>query len=164
MQAFFTRHDLCVLFRGEWPRQAAHGLVRCFRGGIAMTGRNVIGVLTALTLGAAAITMPTTAEAGKGPVQNVTYVGDLHGARATAKVSYEPLREYTLMGGEIRSVGGSLYTFTADLVGNSGYATVVDHRDNVRFLARIDLTREGFSLTSNPFGPGMPTTYYFRKQ
>jgi hypothetical protein len=78
-------------------------------------------------------------------------------------VSFERLREYTLMAGEVRSPAG-YYTFTADLVGTSGYGEMLDHGQNQRFKVKIDLTQGGFTLTSNPFGPGTPTAYHFRKQ
>jgi hypothetical protein len=95
--------------------------------------------------------------------QNGNFVGDINGARAVAKVSFEPLREYTIMSGEIRS-NNFYYTFTADIVGTSGYGDIVDHSENTRFRIKIDITQNGFNLTSNPLGPGTPTTYYFVKQ
>jgi len=91
------------------------------------------------------------------------YVGDIDGTRAVANVSFEPLREYTVMAGEIRG-SNFYYTFKADIVGESGYGDILDHSDNSRFRIKIDLTSDGFTLTSNPFGPGTPTTYYFRRQ
>jgi hypothetical protein len=91
------------------------------------------------------------------------YVGDINGAQAVANVSFEPLREYTIMAGEIRS-NNFYYTFKADIVGESGYGDILDHSDNSRFRIKIDLTSDGFVLTSNPLGPGNPTTYYFRRQ
>ena len=98
-----------------------------------------------------------------GTFQNGNYAGDIHGAKAIANVSFEPLREYTIMSGEIRS-NNFRYTFTADIVGTSGYGTIVDHTENTRFQIKIDLTRNGFNLTSNPMGPGTPTTYNFVRQ
>jgi hypothetical protein len=95
--------------------------------------------------------------------QNGNYVGDVHGAKAFASVTFEPLREYTIMAGEIRS-NNFYYTFTADIVGTSGYGDIVDHNENTRFRIKIDITQNGFTLTSNPLGPGTPTTYYFVRQ
>ena len=94
---------------------------------------------------------------------NGNYVGDLHGSKAVANVSFEPLREYTIMSGEIRS-NEAYYTFTADIVGTSGYGDILDHRDGSRFQIKIDITSDGFTLTSNPLGPGTPTSYRFVKQ
>lgn len=94
------------------------------------------------------------------PYQNGNYIGDINGAEAVARVTFEPLREYTIMSGEIRS-NNFRYTFTADIVGTSGYGDIVDHNENTRFRIKIDLTRNGFNLTSNPLGPGTPTTYTF---
>lgn len=97
------------------------------------------------------------------PFQNGNYVGDIHGARAIARVTFEPLREYTIMAGEIRS-NNFYYTFTADIVGTSGYGDIVDHNENTRFRIKIDMTQNGFDMTSNPLGPGTPTTYHFVRQ
>lgn len=94
---------------------------------------------------------------------NGNYVGDLNGSRAVANVSFEPLREYTIMAGEIRS-NEAYYTFTADIVGTSGYGDILDHADGSRFRIKIDLMADGFILTSNPLGPGTPTSYRFVKQ
>jgi hypothetical protein len=58
---------------------------------------------------------------------------------ARAAVSFERLYNYVVMSGQIRS-GQFLYTFRTELVG---------------YL--------GFALTSNPFGPVMPTPYYFKR-
>jgi|GEM_PF-2876439 len=89
-----------------------------------------------------------------------SYVGNINGAEAVANVSFEPLREYTIMSGEIRS-SNFYYTFTADIVGSSGYGDITSHNDNERFRIKIDLTQDGFILTSNPFGPGTPSSYKF---
>lgn len=97
------------------------------------------------------------------PFQNGNYVGNINGAEAIARVTFEPLREYTIMSGEILS-NNFRYTFTADIVGTSGYGDIVDHKENTRFRIKIDLTQNGFNLTSNPLGPGTPTTYNFIRQ
>jgi hypothetical protein len=90
------------------------------------------------------------------------YGGDIHGARALAAVSFERLYNYVAMSGQIRS-GQFLYTFRAELVGYSGFGEIVSHVEGTRFQIKIDLTPTGFALTSNPFGPGMLTTYYFKR-
>jgi hypothetical protein len=99
------------------------------------------------------------------PVQmtSTSFVGDIHGARALAAVSFERLYNYVLMAGQIRS-GQFFYTFRTELVGASGFGEMLNHLDGQRFQIRIDLMPAGFALTSNPFGPGMPTTYYFKRQ
>jgi hypothetical protein len=95
-------------------------------------------------------------------VKHVKYTGNIHGAPAVALVSYEPLPNFTVMAGEVRS-NGFLYTFTANLVGSSGYGNVLDHQQNTTIQVRIDVTQNGFTVTTNPFGPGTPTVYYFKK-
>jgi len=99
------------------------------------------------------------------PVQVLTadYVGDIQGAPALATVSFEQLRDYVSMSGQIQS-GQFSYTFSAELVGASGFGEIVSHAEGTRFQIRIDLTPTGFALTSNPLGPGMPTTYYFTRK
>jgi hypothetical protein len=126
--------------------------------------QNLLSAMLALIL----IMMPLLAcrvskPSGNTPNQNGNYIGDINGARAVAKVSFEPLREYTIMSGEIRS-NDFYYTFTADIVGESGYGDIVDHNGNTRFRIKIDLTKNGFVLTSNPLGPGTPTSYNFVRQ
>jgi Ca2+-binding RTX toxin-like protein len=108
-------------------------------------------------------TTPARPPGGSSGVENANYVGDIGGASASASVSFEPLPEYTLMAGEVRS-GGFVYTFTADLVGSAGYGDMLDHQDNARFRIHIELTQDGFTLTSNPLGPGTPTRYFFTRQ
>ncbi|MGQ0570408.1 MAG: hypothetical protein ACT4P5_12950, partial [Armatimonadota bacterium] len=98
-----------------------------------------------------------------GPVLTVRYVGDIHGARANAVVTYERLPEVVAMAGRIQS-GSYTYTFKADIVGNAGFGDMLDHSNNTRFRIHVRLTPDGFALTSNPQGPGVPTTYYFKKQ
>jgi hypothetical protein len=92
------------------------------------------------------------------------YMGNIHGAQAIAQISFEPLRDFTVMAGRIQS-GPYVYTFRADIVGRSGYGDMLDHYTQSRFRIRIDLDQSAstFALTSNPFGPGRPTTYYFRR-
>lgn len=104
-----------------------------------------------------------TTSAYAGPqVITLRYVGDIHGARAQAVVSFERLPEFVLMAGRIQS-GSYTYSFKADIVGNAGYGDMLDHSQQTRFRIHIQLTATGFALTSNPFGPGAPTTYHFRR-
>ncbi len=96
-------------------------------------------------------------------VLTANYVGDIQGAPAFATVSFEQLRDYVLMSGQIQS-GQFFYTFSAELVGASGFGEMVSQVEGTRFQIKIDLTPMGFALTSNPLGPGMPTTYYFTRK
>ena len=90
------------------------------------------------------------------------FVGEINGARADAVVTFEQVRDYVIMSGEIRS-NSFKYTFTADIYGDSGFGEIVSHSENTRFRIKIQYTSNGFALTSNPFGPGTPSTYYFKK-
>ena len=90
------------------------------------------------------------------------FVGDINGARADAVVTFEQLRDYVLMSGEIQSKSFK-YTFTADIYGDSGFGEIVSHSENTRFRIKIQYITNGFALTSNPLGPGTPSTYYFKK-
>jgi hypothetical protein len=115
-----------------------------------------VAVLVSVCLIAAA------AHAAAAPVVTARYVGNINGARATAVVSFERLPEYTVMAGRIQS-GRYVYTFRADIVGAAGYGEIVSHAENTRFQIYIQLTQTGFALTSNPLGPGTPTTYHFKR-
>lgn len=88
---------------------------------------------------------------------------NIHGAPAVAIVSIEPLPNFTLVAGEVRS-GAAVYSFKADIVGTSGFGEMLDFATNQRFQIRIDATANGFALTSNPLGPGQPSTYFFSRQ
>jgi hypothetical protein len=68
-----------------------------------------------------------------------SYVGDIHGARALAAVSFERLYNYVVVSGQIRSAQ-FLYTFRAELVGYSGFGEMVSHVEGTRFQIKIDLT------------------------
>src|SRR5947207_12329013 len=100
---------------------------------------------------------------GSPQTQSGNYRGSINGAEATAHVTFEPLPEHTLMAGEIRR-NEYYYTFTADLVGASGYGDLLDHKDNSTIRIKIDVTADGFQLTSNPLGPGAPSTYTFVRE
>jgi len=87
-----------------------------------------------------------------------TYVGDLHGAQATARLVIEPLPNYTYVEGEISS-DFAYYTFTAEIIGDRGWGDMLDHLTLERFRVQFDVAPNGFYLTSNPFLA--PTTYIF---
>jgi hypothetical protein len=94
-------------------------------------------------------------------VLTLKYVGDLNGLRADAVVSFEALPDYVLAAGRIQSSAAS-YTFGADLYGDTGYGTIVDLGNGTRWQIKFQVYRDGFALTSNPFGPGRPSTYVFK--
>ena len=94
-------------------------------------------------------------------VATLKFVGDLQGLRADAVVSFERLPEYVLAAGVIQSRTAK-YTFTADIYGDSGFGTIVDHRGGARWQIKIQLFNKGFALISNPLGPGSPSAYYFK--
>jgi len=95
------------------------------------------------------------------PLNAATYIGNFNGARAIAIVGFEPLRGNLLMSGKINS-GRFYYTFGAELMGNRGWGTLIDHYDGSRIRIQIDATLNGFLLTLNPFG--YPTVYSFTRQ
>ena len=86
-------------------------------------------------------------------------VGNLAGVRADALVSFERLPKYVVMAGRIRSRTAA-YSFQVDLVGSSGYGTILDHSNRARWRIRVQLVRGGFILISNPFRGA--TSYAFR--
>ncbi|TWT46295.1 hypothetical protein RAS1_27480 [Phycisphaerae bacterium RAS1] len=97
------------------------------------------------------------------------YAGDIGGVQATANVQYEQLpcsscvepgATYLATAGTVDS-GVAQYSFTADIIGTSGYGDMVNLNANERFRIRIDLTSTGFLLTSNPFEGLVETTYTF---
>src|SRR5215510_11125381 len=90
----------------------------------------------------------------------VNFVGNLHGIEVVATMGFEQLYNYVLMVGQIRS-SRTAYMLHVDLVDTSGFGEAVCLADGQRIPIRIDMMPAGFALTSNPFGPGMPTTYYF---
>lgn len=94
-------------------------------------------------------------------VVTLRFVGDLQGVRADAVVAFEPLPDYVRAAGLIQSKSAK-YSFTADLYGDSGFGTILDLGAGTRWQIKIQLFKKGFALISNPFGPGSPTTYYFK--
>ena len=99
--------------------------------------------------------------AGAANVVTLRFVGDLQGVRADAVVTFEPLPDYVLAAGLIQSKSAK-YSFTADLVGDTGFGTILDLGAGNRWQIKIQVFNKGFALISNPFGPGSPTTYYFK--
>lgn len=92
---------------------------------------------------------------------SVRFVADLHGAPATAIVTFEKLYSYVLMSGQIRSAQAA-YTFRADIYGDGGYGEMFDEYRREQFRIQVqNLSAEGFVLTSNPLLS--PTHYYFRR-
>ena len=96
------------------------------------------------------------------PVLAVKYVGEINGAKAFATITYEKVFDYVVMAGRIQS-GQYVYTFKADIVGTAGYGDLLDHSTQSRLRIHIQHTNDGFVLTANPFGPGAPSKYYFKK-
>jgi len=96
------------------------------------------------------------------PVVTVKYVGEINGAKAFATITYEKVFDYVVMAGRIQS-GQYVYTFKADIVGTAGYGDLLDHSTQSRLRIHIQHTNDGFVLTANPFGPGAPSKYYFKK-
>lgn len=94
-------------------------------------------------------------------VLTLKYVGELNGLRAGAVVSFEALPDYVLVAGRIQSAAAS-YAFGCDLYGDTGYGTIVDLGNGTRWQIKVQVFRDGFALTSNPFGPGRPSTYLFK--
>jgi hypothetical protein len=108
------------------------------------------------------------------PAGNVitwTFQGDIEGVVSQAAVSFEQLPrigvtpsptnaagiwvetvgQYLLLAGEIANTYAR-YAFTAELSnGVWGYGDMVDMVSGARFRIRLDLTPEGFILSTNPF-------------
>jgi hypothetical protein len=61
--------------------------------------------------------------------------------------------------GQIYS-GQFVYTFNADIVGNSGFGQMLSHAEGTEFRVKI-VAGNGFALTSNPLST--PTTHYFSR-
>lgn len=102
------------------------------------------------------------ARAQAASVLTVRYAGDVNGAKAYATVTYERVYDYVVMAGRVQG-GQYVYTFKAEIVGTAGYGDMLDHSTQSRFRIHIQHTNDGFVLTANPFGPGTPSKYYFKK-
>ena len=90
--------------------------------------------------------------AGGAPSQAATtarYVGSIANTKAVANIRFERFRRYVSMTGRIES-GAYQYTFEINIVGNSGYGTMVSLREGTRFRIHVQLTANGFILTANP--------------
>jgi hypothetical protein len=93
-----------------------------------------------------------------------TYTSVINGLPVTAIATLEPLVTFTVMAGQIQSGNVVLYTFTADLVGSSGFGTLLETATGLRSSIFIDLTATGFVLTNNVLpDPGPPTSYAFTR-
>lgn len=86
------------------------------------------------------------------------FVSDFNEVPAIATVSYEELPEYAVFSGRIES-NGYVYSFTSDIVGQGGYGDLLDQTDNETMRIQVELYRDGFNLTINPFGD--PVSYFF---
>jgi hypothetical protein len=93
--------------------------------------------------------------------QTARYVGTINRARADALLSFEKMRDYTLVSGQIKSARFT-YSFTADVYGESGFGTMTDRAAGTRFPIKLIFSQAGFTLISNPLGPGTPTPYEFK--
>ncbi|MFN0039503.1 MAG: hypothetical protein ACKVP2_08345 [Burkholderiales bacterium] len=101
---------------------------------------------------------------GNPPATTSTYSSVINGLPVTAVATLEPLITHTVMSGQILNVNVVLYTFTADLVGSSGFGTLVETATLLRSSIFIELTATGFILTNNVLpDPGPPTSYVFTR-
>jgi hypothetical protein len=133
--------------------------------------------LTLVSLVAAVLASGCAVNAGNGTgaanggipgCPSATYVGDLHGAPATAKLSAEVLVETTYVGGTIESAS-AFYSFKGELgtdpytkqINDSGFADVLDHNTNQRFRAKLTFHGNGFEFLANPFEGTHTTAYRF---
>ncbi len=93
-----------------------------------------------------------------GPGGCSKYTGNIGGVQATASCTFEPLQSHTVMTCEITSNPYG-YIFAADMIGNRGWADMVEKPTGTRMRVQVDMTGDGFLLTVNPFGH--PTYYRF---
>lgn len=93
---------------------------------------------------------PLAASAPSQAAVTARYVGSIASTQAVADVRFERFRRYVSMTGKIRS-GAYHYVFEVNIVGNSGYGTMVSLREGTRFRVHVLLTANGFILTANPF-------------
>jgi len=101
-------------------------------------------LLTSLAL------VPLAASAPSEAAVTARYVGSIASTQAVANVRFERFRRYVSMTGKINS-GAYQYAFEVNIVGNSGYGTMVSLREGTRFRVHVLLTANGFVLTANPF-------------
>ena len=93
---------------------------------------------------------PLAASAPSEAAVTARYVGSIASTQAVAIVRFERFRRYVSMTGKINS-GAYQYAFEVNIVGNSGYGTMVSLREGTRFRVHVLLTANGFVLTANPF-------------
>ena len=77
---------------------------------------------------------PLAASAPSEAAVTARYVGSIASTQAVAIVRFERFRRYEV-----------------NIVGNSGYGTMVSLREGTRFRVHVLLTANGFVLTANPF-------------
>jgi uncharacterized protein (DUF433 family) len=123
------------------------------------TSNHRLSRIVSAIAGLAAVLTPSAAVARS--VQTARYIGKINGARADAVLSFEQMREYKLVSGQIKS-GRFTYGFTSDVYGESGFGTMTDHSAGTRFQIKVVFSQGGFRLISNPLGPGTPSTYDFK--
>jgi len=111
---------------------------------IAFRGLKASVVAIGLALAPLAASVPSEAAV------TARYVGSIAKTQAVANVRFERFRRYVSMTGQVSS-GAYQYAFEVNIVGNSGYGTMVSLRENTRFRVHVQLTANGFVLTANPF-------------
>lgn len=89
-------------------------------------------------------------------------MGNIAGAPATARVTLETLPDYTSATIDIQSTYH--YTIIAQMHGSSGYGDLLCEQTNERQVVKVDAIDNGFSLTTNPQGPGSPSVYTFTRK
>ena len=111
----------------------------------------------------------STTARGNSWCSSMTFIGDLHGAPATAQLTFEPLHEVGYVSGTIVSQSAS-YTFFGDTPidvyskwpsSSVMWVEVTGQTTGERFRAEINWKAEGFLFTANPFSGGGASDYYF---
>jgi hypothetical protein len=100
---------------------------------------------------------------GEGETQQYSeqYIGNIDGVRSVATVTYERLYSHVAMAGQIQN-NNYAYSFTADIVENSGFGSMILIGTYKPFQIKIVFTGSGtneFTLISNPLST--PSPYYF---
>jgi len=99
---------------------------------------------------------------------SMTFTGDIHGAQATARITFEPHHEMGYVSGTITSQT-SRYSFYGDtpidvmtkVPVNSVMWVDVTEETGERFRAEINWYEKGFTFSPNPFGEGPYYDYIF---
>lgn len=115
-----------------------------------MTNKTAFRGLKATAVAIGLALAPLAASAPSEAAATARYVGSIASTRAVANVRFERFRRYVSMTGKINS-GAYQYAFEVNIVGNSGYGTMVSMREGTRFRVHVLLTANGFVLTANPF-------------